>query len=120
MEFNRKPQSWTVLMTLSHTLTECGSMANSDSSNEPKAITLKTAWHSRLKQIVGKPYPNIFEIVYVIKKEQAPTEMKLEQFAQCNHLERRDTSTLSNDQSSLAKYLASFSETPNWTLVIEQ
>ena len=77
-------------------------------------------WHSRLKQIVGKPHLNIFEIVYVIKKEQAPTEMKLEQFAQCNHLERRDTSTLSNDQSSLAKYLASFNETPNWTLVIEQ
>ena len=38
-------------------------------------------WHSRLKRIIGKPHPNIFEIIDVIKKEQATTEMKLEQFA---------------------------------------
>ena len=34
-----------------------------------------------LKRIVGKPHPNIFEIVDVIRKEQATTEMKLEQYA---------------------------------------
>ena len=36
-------------------------------------------WHSRLKEIVGKSHPNIL-IVDVMKKEQACTEMKMEQF----------------------------------------
>ena len=30
---------------------------------------------------MGKPHPNIFEIVDVIMKEQATTEMNLEEFA---------------------------------------
>ena len=38
------------------------------------------SWHSRLKKIVGKVHPNIFEIIDVMRKEQATTEMKLNQF----------------------------------------
>ena len=37
------------------------------------------SWHSRLKRIMGKPHPNIFETVDVIKSEKR--ERKLEQFA---------------------------------------
>ena len=40
----------------------------------------RIVWHSQLRLIVGKPHPNIFGIIYVIKKEQATTEMKLEEF----------------------------------------
>ena len=36
-------------------------------------------WHTRLKKIVGKAHPNIFEVFEVMKKEQASSEMKLEQ-----------------------------------------
>ena len=36
-------------------------------------------WHSRLKKVVGKVHPNIFEIVEVFKKEQASTEVSLTQ-----------------------------------------
>ena len=36
-------------------------------------------WHSRLKEIEGKSHPNIL-IVDAMKKEQACTEMKMEQF----------------------------------------
>jgi len=35
-------------------------------------------WHSRLKKIVRKSHPKIFEIVDVLRKEQATTEMKFE------------------------------------------
>ena len=34
-------------------------------------------WHSRLKKIVGKSHPNIFEIIDVMRKEQATTEVDL-------------------------------------------
>ena len=37
-------------------------------------------WHSQLKKIVGKSHPNTFEIINVMRKEQATTEMKLNQF----------------------------------------
>ena len=37
-------------------------------------------WHSQLKKIVRKSHPNIFEIIDVMCKEQATTEMKLNQF----------------------------------------
>ena len=35
-------------------------------------------WHARLKRVVGKPHPNIFELVEVIKKEEATTRMKMQ------------------------------------------
>ena len=34
-------------------------------------------WDSRLKKIVGKSHPNIFEIIDVMCKEQATTEVDL-------------------------------------------
>ena len=37
-------------------------------------------WHSRLKKIVGKSHPKIFEIIDVMRKEQATMEMKFNQF----------------------------------------
>ena len=88
--------------------------------NGPRTNNHVEGWHSRSKRIVGKPHPNIFEIVDVIKKEQATTEMKLEQFAAgatqpplkkryiqwdekiCKLFER-----FQNGESSLAEYLAS-------------
>ena len=46
----------------------------------PRTNNHVEGWHSRLKKIVGKSHPNIFEIVDVMRKEQATTEMKLNQF----------------------------------------
>ena len=36
-------------------------------------------WHARLNKVVGKAHPNILEVFEVMKKEQASSEMKLEQ-----------------------------------------
>ena len=52
----------------------------------PRTNNHVEGWHSQLKQIVGKPHPNIFEIIHVIREEQATTEMKLEQYAVGIHL----------------------------------
>ncbi len=38
-------------------------------------------WHNRLKRVVGKPHPNIYEFVEVIQKEQTTTEVSLTQLA---------------------------------------
>ena len=37
-------------------------------------------WHSRIKKIVGKAHPNIFELVEVFQKEEVTSRMKLQQF----------------------------------------
>ena len=46
---------------------------------EPRTNNHIEGWHTRLKKIVGKADPNIFEVFEVMKKEQASSEMKLEQ-----------------------------------------
>ena len=34
-------------------------------------------WHSRLKKVVGKPHPNIYEIIDVFKREEVSTKVKM-------------------------------------------
>ncbi len=36
-------------------------------------------WHNRLKRVVGKAHPNMFEFVEVVQKEQTATEVLLAQ-----------------------------------------
>ena len=36
-------------------------------------------WHNRLKRIVKKPHPNIYELIDVFKREQAATEVTCQQ-----------------------------------------
>ena len=36
-------------------------------------------WHNRLKRIVKKPHPNIYELIDVFKGEQAATEVTCQQ-----------------------------------------
>ena len=38
-------------------------------------------WHSKLKKVVGKAHPNVFELVRIFKIEQAATSVKLAQLA---------------------------------------
>ena len=69
---------------------------------------------------MGKPHPNIFEIIDVIRKEQTTTEMKLEQYAagatqpprkkryiQRDEKIRKLFECFRNGECSLAEYLAS-------------
>ena len=37
----------------------------------PRTNNHMEGWHSRLKKVVGKPHPNIYELVDVIKREEA-------------------------------------------------
>ena len=48
--------------------------------NSPRTNNHIKGWHSWLKKIVGRWHPNITEIVAAMKKEQACTGMKMEQF----------------------------------------
>ena len=58
----------------------------------PRTNNHVEGWHSRLKKIVGKPHPNIFEIIDVMRKEQATTELDSTSLkpALCGHLEKGD------------------------------
>lgn len=86
----------------------------------PRTNNHVEGWHSRLKRIVDKPHPNIFEIVDVIKREQATMEMKWEQYAagatqpprkkryvQRDEKIRKLFERFQNGESSLAEYLSS-------------
>ena len=53
-------------------------------SNVFDAETVRTnnhleGWHSKLKKVVGKAHPNIFEILEVFKKEQVMSEVSMQQ-----------------------------------------
>ncbi len=45
----------------------------------PRTNNHVEGWHSRLKKIVGKAHPNIYELVEVIQKEEALTTMRVQQ-----------------------------------------
>ena len=62
------------------TLSPCG-MSLSGSVRTNNYVEGWHGWHSRLKKVVGKAHPNIFEIVEVFKKEQASTEVSLTQLS---------------------------------------
>ena len=40
----------------------------------PRTNNRVEVWHTRLKKVVGKAHPNLFEIIEVMKKEQASSE----------------------------------------------
>jgi hypothetical protein len=52
------------------------SLASSFDFDGPRTNNYVEGWHSRLKKVVGKPHPNIFELIKVMKKEEATTKMK--------------------------------------------
>ena len=37
-------------------------------------------WHSRLSKVVGKAHANVYELVDVIKREEATSKLKLQQY----------------------------------------
>ena len=50
------------------------------STTSPKLYTIiLKGWHSKVKKIAGKNHLNIFEIVELLKKEQASTEVEIRQ-----------------------------------------
>ena len=67
------------LNTLQDYFHHSGSIQKACKSSHDGPTTITS--NSWLKQIVGKPHPNIFAIVDVIKKKQATTEINLEKFA---------------------------------------
>ena len=54
-------------------------MWNYFSYDGPRTNNRLEGWHSRLKRIVKKPHPNIYEIVDVFKREQASVEVSIMQ-----------------------------------------
>ena len=39
-------------------------------------------WHSKLKKVVGKAHPNVYEIVEIFKREQGVTEITISHLAE--------------------------------------
>ena len=35
-------------------------------------------WHSRLKKVVGKPHPNVYELVDIIRREEAVVQTEIQ------------------------------------------
>jgi len=44
----------------------------------PRTNNCVEGWRARLKKVVGKAHPNLFEITEIMKKEQASPEIKLQ------------------------------------------
>ncbi|XP_067671655.1 uncharacterized protein [Haliotis asinina] len=53
---------------------------NHHDSDGPRTNNHLEGWHSRLKRLVGRAHPNIFEIIKFLAKEQTHTEVRLLQF----------------------------------------
>ena len=47
----------------------------------PRTNNHLEGWHNRLKQVIGKPHPNIFECVEIFHREQMATELLLMQLS---------------------------------------
>ena len=56
-------------------------MWNYFSYDGPRTNNRLEGWHSKLKKIVKKPHPNIFELIDVFKREQAANEVTIIQLA---------------------------------------
>ena len=54
--------------------------------------------HNRLKRIVGKPHPNVYEIVEVFQKEQLSVEVSLAQLAVGVRPPRRAKKTIEKER----------------------
>ena len=44
----------------------------------PRTNNHVEGWYSRLNKVVGKPHPNIYEIINVFKREEVSTKMKMQ------------------------------------------
>ena len=44
----------------------------------PRTNNYVEGWHSQLKKVGGKSHPNIFELIEIMKKEEATTKMKMQ------------------------------------------
>ena len=55
-------------------------------------------WHNRLKRVVGKPHPNIYEFIQVIQREQAATEISMLQLDAGARPPRRGIRTIARDR----------------------
>ena len=56
-------------------------------------------WHSKLKKIVGKAHPNVFEIVWTFKLEQAAVELSVAQLQAGVHPPPKPRATLQKSWS---------------------
>jgi len=52
-----------------------GTIFNYDGSSTSKNVE---GWHSRLKKVVGKPHPNVYELVDIIRRGEAVVRTKIQ------------------------------------------
>ena len=84
----------------------------------PRTNNRLEGWHNRLKRIVKKPHPNIYELIDVFKREQAASEVTLQQletganpppwkkkYRQLEQRVERIKEKMSAGQMSISKYL---------------
>ena len=64
----------------------------------PRTNNHLEGWHNRLKIIVGKPHPNVYEIVEVFQKEQLSVEVSLAQLAVRVRPPRRAKKTIEKER----------------------
>ncbi len=47
----------------------------------PRTNNHLEGWHNRLNKIVGKPHPNLFQLIRTFQQEEASTHMTIMQLA---------------------------------------
>ena len=50
-------------------------------SGSPRTNNHVEGWHNKLKHVARKAHPNVFELVEIMKQEQADTEVSIAQLA---------------------------------------
>ena len=81
------------------------------SEQGPRMNNNLEGWHSKVKTIVGKNHLNIFEIVKLLKKEQASKEVEIRQLMAGGT--RRQAPRQRNEDITLYTTLTT---TPSWTI----
>ena len=74
------------------------SMWNIHDNDEYRTNNHVEGWHKRLKSLVGKAHPNIYEFVEVIKKEQTATEILIAQLGAGATVPKRSSKTIVTDK----------------------
>ena len=66
-------------------------------SSSPRTNNHLAGWHNKLKCVVRKAHPNVFELVEIMKQEQANTEVSIVQLVTGAQVPRRTKKSITED-----------------------
>ena len=67
-------------------------------TSSPRTNNHVEGWHNKLKRVVRKAYPNVYELIEVFQQEQADTKVTIAQLATGSQPPRRGRTTIAKDR----------------------